>query len=326
MTSSTIMRVLKTSAKLAVTIAVMVFIVWRFGWHTIVETVAQARVEWLWFAAGLFLVSCWLGAIQWQILLKNKGIRLRFRKTFSLYFVGMFFNNFALGAVTGDAVKIAYLKLGKENGKAGFAATFLDRFAGLWAMLGFALAGSAMLIKQKALESRSMDLAILALAVTFILFGGVLAFLVSSRLQRLIHGIIDRIPLWKKDFIRQVIDETILESHDRHLILSVGVLSTVVQFMRIVVHVMCGASLGLVSLANLHYYFIFVPVLAMFMIIPLPFGIRESVGGTLFALAGFKSQAAFVMGFLASLVGIAVSLLGGLLFVAEKAHTSREKQ
>jgi len=71
-----------------------------------------------------------------------------------------------------DAVRITYLKLDKSSGKAGFAATFLDRFAGLIAMLAFAVAGSVVLLKQKAIESRSLDIALIALLGTFGLFSG----------------------------------------------------------------------------------------------------------------------------------------------------------
>jgi hypothetical protein len=221
-------------------------------------------------------------------------------------------------------VKVAYIKVGEGHGKAGFAATFLDRFAGLWAMLGYAIFGSVLLIKQKALESRSMTLAIVALFVTFICFGGALLFLMSKKLQKAAYLLIDKIPFKKRDSLKRILDETIIETHDAHILLPVGVLSTVVQFMRIGVHIMCAGALGLLSAANIHYFFIFVPILAMMMVVPLPFGIRESVGGTLFAFAGFQVHAAIVMGFLASIVGSAASLVGGILFVMNKLHIKRK--
>jgi glycosyltransferase 2 family protein len=304
--------------KIAVTLAVLACIVWKLGWHDIVTTVMQADFRWLGAALVVFFVSGWLGVLQWQIILKNRGVTLPFSRVFSLYFIGMFFNNFALGIITGDAVKVAYIKVGEGHGKAGFAATFLDRFAGLWAMLGYAIFGSVLLIKQKALESRSMTLAVVALFVTFFFFGGALVFLMSKKLQRLAYFLIDKIPLKQKDVLKRILDETIIEVHDVHILLPVGILSTVVQFMRIGVHIMCAGALGLLSASNIHYFFIFVPILAMMMVVPLPFGIRESVGGTLFAFAGFNVHAAIVMGFLATIVGSAASLVGGIFFVMNK--------
>ena len=310
--------------KILVTVGVLVFIVWKLGFRQILGTVAQADPWWLIAALVLFFVSGWLGVLQWQIILKNRGVTLPFSRVFSLYFIGMFFNNFALGIIAGDAVKVAYIKIDEGHGKAGFAATFLDRFAGLWVMLGYAVFGSVLLIKQKALESGSMTLAIFALFVAFACFGGALVFLMSKRLQALAYLLIDRVPLKKKDALKRILDETIIESHDVHILLPVGVLSTVVQFMRIGVHVLCAGALGLLSAANIHYFFIFVPILAMMMVVPLPFGVRESAGGTLFALAGFRADAAIVMGFLATLVGSAASLMGGILFVMDKLHLSRK--
>jgi hypothetical protein len=120
-----------------------------------------------------------------------------------------------------------------------------------------------------------------------------------------------------KERIGAIASEVILEAHDRHVILPVAALSTVIQFLRIGGNITCAASLALLTPANLQYFFIFVPMLAMLMIVPLPFGVREGVGGALFALAGFPREAAFVMGFLTSIVGIAVTLPGGLLFIAK---------
>jgi uncharacterized protein (TIRG00374 family) len=317
-------RIASAFLKILVTAVVLAFIVWKLGWSQILETCRQADMAWLAAALALFFVSGWLGVLQWQIILKNRGVVLPFPRVFSLYFIGMFFNNFALGIITGDAVKVAYIKLGEGHGKAGFAATFLDRFAGLWAMLGYAIFGSVLLIKQKALESRSMTLAIVALFVTFFCFGGALLFLMSKKLQSFAYLLIDKIPIKKKDSLKKILEETIIETHDVHILLPVGILSTVVQFMRIGVHIMCAGALGLLSAANIHYFFIFVPILAMMMVVPLPFGIRESVGGTLFAFAGFQVQPAIVMGFLATLVGSAASLVGGILFVMNKLHIKRK--
>ncbi len=310
--------------KILITAGVLAFIVWKLGLRQILGTISQANPWWLVAALVLFFASGWLGVWQWQIILRNRGVALPFSRVFSLYFIGMFFNNFALGIIAGDAVKVAYIKIGEGQGKAGFAATFLDRFAGLWVMLGYAIFGSILLIKQKALESGNMTLAIVGLFVTFACFGGALAFLLSKRLQAVAYTLIERIPHQKKDMLRRILDETIIESHDVHILLPVGVLSTVVQFMRIGVHVLCAGSLGMLSASNIHYFFIFVPILAMMMVVPLPFGVRESVGGTLFAFAGFNVNAAIVMGFLATLVGSAASLAGGVLFVMDKLHLSRK--
>ncbi|MDD5675834.1 MAG: hypothetical protein PHC61_16810, partial [Chitinivibrionales bacterium] len=150
-------------------------------------------------------------------------------------------------------------------------------------------------------------------------------FLLSSRLQAIVYAIIDALPLPKKDTIEAMFRETLIETKDVHIILPVVLISVVVQVMRIGVHILCGGALGLLGNANILYFFILVPVTAMLMVLPLPFGVRESVGGALFAYAGFPLQAAVVMGFLSSLVGIGGGCIGGILFVFDKTHFTRKK-
>lgn len=310
-----------TLAKLVITAGIIWYIIQKLGWESISSTIRTARPDWLIITAAVFLISNFIGAYQWQILLKNKGIVLSYLKSVRLYFIGMFFSNFIFGMAAADAVRVTYLKLDKSSGKAGFAATFLDRFAGLIAMIAFAVAGSVHLLKQKAIESDSLNIALLAVLCTFGMLMGLLVLIVSSRFQKLFFTILSKSSLPKilKDGISRLTAEVILETHDRHVILPVAVLSFIIQFLRIGGNITCAAAMGLLTLANLHYFFIFVPMLALIMIIPLPFGIRESIGGTLFMFAGFKPQPAFIMQFLSSIVGIIVTLPGGAMFIAKPA-------
>ncbi len=309
--------------KVTVTAAVLAYILWRFGWQSILSTLLEANPWWVVAALTVFFVSTTLGAVQWQLLLRNRGIELPFGRTFQLYFMGMFFNNFIFGMAAGDAVRVAYLRLGNQSARAGFAATFLDRFAGFWAMSGFAVVATLALIGERGIQGRIWTV-VAILTVMFVVFVGIMGLLISKRIQALAFALLDHLPVPGRARIRSVIDEMLIEAHDKHIVGPVAVLSTVVQFLRVTVHILCAAALGLVSAGALHYFFIFVPILAVTMIAPLPFGLREGLEGSLFALAGFRPDAAVVMGFLASLVGIAVSLLGACFFLMGKRAAQRE--
>jgi hypothetical protein len=313
-------RFLSTLGKLLITAGIIWYIIRKLGWTAISTTMGNAKPEWLVATAAIFFISNCIGAFQWEILLKNKGIDLSYWKSLRLYTIGMFFSNFIFGMAAADAIRVTYLKLGKSSGKSGFAATFLDRFAGLIAILGFAVIGSILLLKQKAIESRSLDVALVAVLCTFGLLLGLLALIVSTRLQKLFFSLLSKSPLPRvvKDGLSSLIAEVILEAHDRHIIMPVAFLSLLIQFLRIGGNITCAAALGLLTMSNAHYFFIFVPMLALLMIIPLPFGVREGIGGTLFTMAGFNPQAAFIMGFLSSIVGIIVTLPGGVMFIAKR--------
>ncbi len=313
-----------TLLKGVITLSVIYLLVRKLGWSSITATILSATPLWLYAALVVFLISAFLGVVQWRILLSNRGIVLPFGRICRLYFIGMFFNNFIMGGIIGDALKVASIKARDGRGKAGFAATVLDRFAGLWAMCGFAVAGSVLLLRRGVYSGGGIETAAIALFAAFLLFAGIMALLMSKTLQGFFFSLLERLPVKGKSHIRAVTMEMLIEARDIHVLLQVASLSALVQLLRIGVHVLAAHSLGLLTFANFHYFFIFVPIIAMLMTLPLPFGVREAAGGTLFSLAGFPTDAAYIMGFLASLIGLAASFLGGLFYILDKT-VSKER-
>jgi uncharacterized membrane protein YbhN (UPF0104 family) len=309
-----------TLLKFMITAIILGVIIHRFGWQSIKETLAAARVDYLLLAAVVFGISNLLGAVQWVILLRSRGLAVPFGLACKVYFIGTFFNNFVFGTVASDAVRVSYVKMASFKGRTTLAATFLDRFVGLWAMMGFALVGSLILLRRGMEEGKDLTTAYLALAGTLSILAGVTAFLVSSRLQRWACFILSKMPLPRREVLQDVIHSVRLQPQDTPVLLKVFSLALAIQFLRVAVHILCGAALGLLTALNYQYFFIFVPVLAILMVVPLPFGAVQSVGGSLFALAGFEVEAAFVMEFLAALVGVFVSGLGGIVFLLDRGR------
>jgi uncharacterized protein (TIRG00374 family) len=317
-------KIITSTAKLIATVLVVAFLISKLGWGTIVDTVSGANPLWIAVGCVVFLVSGLLGVVQWRLLLTNRGLNIPFARAFKLYFVGMFFNNFIMGGIVGDAVKVASIRSQDGKGKVGFAATVLDRFAGLWAMCGFAIIGSLILLSRGMLTHGRVTTAVIALFAAFTLFAGIMLFLICKPLQSLFFTITEKFAFCRKLRVKEILSEMLIEAQDYKLLAAVAALAALTQFLRIGVHVLTAASLGLLTVENFQYFFIFVPIIAMLMTIPLPFGVREAAGGTLFSLAGFPREAAFIMGFLASLIGILVSLLGGIFFVTGKIYKSEK--
>jgi len=311
--------------KLLVTAVIIAVLIRNLGWSAIVSTVSGANPLWLLAGAVVFLISGWLGVVQWRMILENRGLSLPFWRVFKLYFVGMFFNNFIMGGIVGDAVKVASIHSRDGKGMTGFAATFLDRFAGLWALCGFAVIGSFILLSRGMLTHGNIGTAVIALFCAFVLFAGIMLFLVSKPLQTLFFSVTDRISLCRKFKVKEIVSEVLIEARDFKLMSSVALLALLTQFLRIGSNILIAASLGLVTAANFQYFFIFIPIIAMLITVPLPFGAREAFGGVLFSMAGFQRDAAFIMGFLATIIAIAVSSLGGIFFVTEKIYKSGNK-
>ena len=98
---------------------------------------------------------------------------------------------------------------------------------------------------------------------------------------------------------------------------SAFVASTIVQISRIYVHYLVGLALGVrISLA---YYFLFVPVLAALISLPISLnglGVREGAAVVLFQMAGLSREQSFSIPFLTYILSVMISLLGGLIFIS----------
>ena len=302
--------------KAGVTIGVLYWIIYQFGWNTITSTLKSANPLWIGVGVTLFVVSVILGALQWRILLKTRGIDLPLGQTISIYFTGIFLNNFMLGMIAGDSYKVAHLHFNNKKAENSFAATFFDRVAGLLTISFFALAGGLYLFLHGESSAENLNgVLVIALGFALLLMAFVSLF-VSRRVQKLAHKLLSFIPSnTLKQHGESILKALFIDRHnkeEKQTFTLVLFYSFWIQLLRILVHVCAAASLGMFSLATVHYFFIIIPVVAFLTIIPLPLGIKEAVGGTLFLAAGFNHEQAVVMEFLATLMGIGGSLFGGL--------------
>ncbi|MBN2037455.1 MAG: flippase-like domain-containing protein [Chitinispirillaceae bacterium] len=306
-------RFLTVALKLLVTALVIAYVVNKLGWDNIVSTCVRINPLYAFYGLVACVVSIVLGAVQWHLLLHRKELRITFRESFELYYIGMFFNN--IGTVAGDGIKVAYIKKRHSLGKIGFAATFLDRFAGLLALSFFAAAGCIILLWNGGLHNPAVQNLVRLTMVFILLFIMMLAFLTMRRLRRAFFTLAETLRLPKREFIRDVITATGLDIHHFSLIVKIGLLSLVIQGLRISTHICSAAAFGILTPENWVFFLVFIPMVALVMIVPLPFGVRETFGGHLFALTGIQEQAAFLMQFMATFIGVLGSLWGGIEFM-----------
>ena len=132
-------RVLMFVAKLGFSVLLVGFFLRQVDAVEVADAARGVSVRAWCAAVGLFLTSNFLGALQWSLLLHAQDIRLPFRRVLTLYFVGVFFNNFLVSNIGGDAVRIYDLNTLTGKATAGFAATFMDRFIGLFMLIAFSV-------------------------------------------------------------------------------------------------------------------------------------------------------------------------------------------
>jgi uncharacterized membrane protein YbhN (UPF0104 family) len=128
-------KYLKLLLKLAVTILCFWYISKKIDFNAAKNALLKANWSWLFLAVALLMLSKLFSALRLNIYFRNMHVRLQEWKNIKLYWLGMFYNLFLPGSISGDAYKVVLLKR-KYNApyKKASAAVLLDRFSGLLAL------------------------------------------------------------------------------------------------------------------------------------------------------------------------------------------------
>ncbi len=145
------MKVLKLLLKIAVTVLCFWYISRKIDFTKAKDAVMKADWLWLFLSVVAFAFSKFLASFRLNIYFKNIGIHLSQKKNLKLYWLGMFYNLFLPGAISGDAYKVVLLTRKYDvSYKKITAAVLLDRFSGLLA-LGLILSVYGVIVLDKQL-------------------------------------------------------------------------------------------------------------------------------------------------------------------------------
>ena len=129
-------KIAKLLLKTAVTLGAIAYVASQIDFSELGGTLASA--EWLWLAAAFiaFNASKILSSVRLNRYFRVLNIRLDEKTNLNLYYIGMFYNLFLPGGISGDGYKIYLLNRAFRTGfKPLTQATLLDRISGLAALL-----------------------------------------------------------------------------------------------------------------------------------------------------------------------------------------------
>ncbi len=301
--------------KMGVSVILVLLLLRGIGWAPIRMQFAAARGDRLALALGIFVISNILGALQWHLLLASRQIRLPFLRILGYYHVGLFFNNFLIGNVGGDAFRVFDIRRISGDTREALSTVFFDRFVGFFAMSTLALVAIFMAARELVHAS--------ALESVFFIFGAwllALVFLFYEPFAKKFSGLF-RLLLPETLHIRAKSFYYSLHAFrsQKLLLLTLLGISLLVQTLRILTHYYAACSLGVDVKVN--FFFLFIPVVALVASLPISLGglgVREQSAVALFAPIGIPAAKIVAFEFLAYLVGIAASVPGGIIFALRR--------
>ena len=298
--------------KMVLSIGLFVYVVAKVSPGDIWATVRPADPSLLVAAAGLFFVSSLIGSWLWARLLHAQGVDIPYTKAASYYFVGLFFNNFLPSNIGGDIARISDASKHASNVSSVFSATLMDRLIGVLAIGLVAVVASV-----AALDHVRLYAIYGAIFTVFLIALGLFLSIFNRRLLEAFEWPFRAIGWHSVERgIARIMDDLHGFRSERSAMLQAFLASTAVQVSRILVHYIVGLALGVRLAAG--YYFLFVPVLAALVSLPISLnglGVREGAAVVLFQMAGLTREQAFTIPFLTYLISVLISLLGGLIFL-----------
>lgn len=299
-------------AKLAVS-AALIWALYRkvplADFHARITAIALAPLA---VVLVLLFVNTLLSTWKWQILLRADGIAVPFRKLFTSYIVGTFFNLFLPSSIGGDAYRVVDVAQYSAQGARTFASVLADRLSGFLALVCLALI-AAVPVAWHAGRPALIILPVMAAAgiVTAIFF---LSRRTPARaLLRVMR--LDRFPRLTT-LVDRVIDCFQRYQRERAVILHIMAISFAFQLSVITCVYLMARSLGIT--AGFQYFVAFVPLIALMEAIPISIygiGVRDAGYAFFFSFAGLSAIQTRALAILYLIANVLYALIGGLVFL-----------
>ncbi len=177
--------------KAVVSFGLVGYLLWRVDWRQLVPLLASANGLFLALAFILYLAAISNSAFKWFVLLRALGIRIPFRHLLSYTFVGVFFNNFLPANIGGDLMRGYGLARYTSRAADAAVSVVVDRIVGLTAFMSTAVVAAFWIV----IAGGHPELDSVAKA-TGISLGGVLVLL-AALLSRRSRRLLGRIFRWR---------------------------------------------------------------------------------------------------------------------------------
>ncbi len=299
-------------AKALVTVVLFYLLFRKVDFNEFAETLRNARLDLLLLGFAILWVGHYTCIYRWRMLMRPIMPILSLGRLFGIYCIGLFFNLTFPTVVGGDVVKMYYAGKPSKKFAASFAATFLDRDAGMLAMMMIACA--AAVISPLTAPGIPIRPIIWSATVGFVV-ANIVIFTPSA--HRRLTGFLKMLDMSKLagriDTISDVFQ--VMGKHRMVLVYSL-IISLANQILAISINWIMAE--GLHIHVPLFYFLLFIPVVTLISMIPISLngmGLREYAFVSLFGSIGVDREAAVALGLLSSMTIFISAIPGGVVYI-----------
>jgi hypothetical protein len=308
---NTVSRIAQTVLKVALSGALLYYLVRKASLHNIVSTLSTAHIPYYFAAIILYIISQPLRTLRWGLLLRAKQVELSQIKLLALYFIGMFFSNFLPTIMGGDVVRGYYIYKESHSHEVAFGSVVVERLCGLVVIVTVGFISSLFFYIKGGPAPIVMVSFAGCCAMLFIMAG----FLY----QPLVALLIRPLKVFTRWRVQERVNEIYLailsyKNHSDALLLCVA-LSLLFELVIILIYYVLSVAL---SWGIPFYFFLYtVPVITIVSMIPISFGglgVREGATVLLFSLYGISAASAIALSLLSYSISLITGGIGGIVY------------
>ena len=310
--NSAIKKFLNIILRVAISLAILYFLFRKIDKDAFLQIIKFADLNLLILSFCLFTFCYLMGVLRWSMLLKGVEVSLPFKKIFTGYCGGIFFNIFMPSTIGGDLVRSLDLASHSKKPKEVIASVLLDRLSGYSALVIIAVL--ALLVGFNIVKDRTVIL-IIGLAALFLFT--ILLILFNNYLFSKFNTLFK---LWPNNklitAIRNLHEEIYyFRAHKMILIRNLS-LSLFMQLCFPLVIFLIAEALG--ANINLIYFFIFIPLITAITFLPISIGglgLRDATTVFFFAKAGLSQDISLAISLTNFTFVIFIGCIGGIVYV-----------
>lgn len=286
---------------------ILLLYIMRDKYPQIIKAFASTKV--LIFLLGIlfFIFAIFVASVRLKLIIEAQEIRVTFKESVSLTFIGYFFNNFLPTSIGGDVVKAYYLSRKTDNKTSSYASVFVDRIIGLVTMI--LMAFLALFFVREGVVDNTIKY-----IVYFITLGSLLAiiFMTNEKLAKKFSFLL---------FLARPIEEKLKKLYEiihryqykKTLMLKSFAISFASQFLFFTSFGIVALSIG--ARIPVKDILIKMPIVSMMSLLPSVNGLGIREGSTVALFGPLTGQdRAFAVSILWLLVLLCVSVIGGLIY------------
>lgn len=320
---SSVIRSSGTILKVAVSVGLLVFLLGRLNRAELLNQVGNAQPFWLVLALALYFVAILLGVLKWRLLVRVQRLGASYGDLAAYTFAGLFLGNVLPSNIGGDVVRAYALARAAQHTEAAITSVVVDRLMGLVAFFCAALV-NIVLVALLITNTSQLEVIEIATVVAATMFTVACVLLFSRRVARR-FAFVFAIPFLARFKPRaQRLYQAIQTFRSSYPILIANVLVSAGVII-VATFVWYSVALALGLDIPLIYFFLFNPLIAFVLMLPISFnglGPKEATAVFFFGLVGVPSESAFALSLIFHAIVVLTSLPGGVLWWRERGRTS----